>query len=234
MDIVAVEIKGLSFCYPDGTKALEDINITIFKGESVGIIGPNGAGKSTFLLHLNGILRGEGLVRVFGMDVNNGNLKNIRKKVGMVFQDPDSQLFCPTLFDDVAFGPLNCGLKPQIIKDKVASALESVNLRGFEERSPHHLSLGEKKRAALATVLSMEPEMIVLDEPTSNLDPRSKREIIQLLKGFNITKIIASHDMDLIWQICDRVILLNKGRKIEDADTSLILQNDKLLLSNGL
>jgi cobalt/nickel transport system ATP-binding protein len=116
----------------------------------------------------------------------------------------------------------------------VASALESVNLRGFEERSPHHLSLGEKKRAALATVLSMEPEMIVLDEPTSNLDPRSKREIIQLLKGFNITKIIASHDMDLIWQICDRVILLNKGRKIEDADTSLILQNDELLLSNGL
>ena len=234
MEMKVIDIKGLTFTYPDGRRALEDIDMEVFKRESLGIIGPNGAGKTTLLFHLNGILRGRGLVKVLGMNINNENLKEIRSKIGLVFQDPDSQLFCPTVFEDVAFGPLNLKLSPQEVTRRVSDALEKVGLSGFEERAPYHLSLGEKKKAALATVLSMDPQILLLDEPTSNLDPKARRELIRLLGDLKTTKIIAGHDLDLISKLCRRVILFNRGRKVAYGNTSEILQNEELLRLNGL
>lgn len=229
-----VEIKNLNFVYPDGKKALYDIDMAIYKGESVGIIGPNGAGKTTLLLHLNGVLRGKGTVKVLGMEVNDGNLRQIRSKVGLVFQDPDDQLFCPTVFDDVAFGPLNLRLPEDVVRSRVKEALQEVGLSGFERRSPHHLSFGEKKRISLATVLSMHPEVLVLDEPTSNLDPRARREQINLLKEIRITKIIAGHDLEMIFGLCGRIIILCGGRIVADGQTKEIIGDRELLEANGL
>ena len=234
MEMKVIDIKGLTFTYPDGRRALEDIDMEVFKRESLGIIGPNGAGKTTLLLHLNGILRGKGSVKMLGINMNDGNLKKIRREIGLVFQDPDSQLFCPTVFEDVAFGPLNLKLSPQEVTRRVSDALEKVGLSGFEERAPYHLSLGEKKKAALATVLSMHPQILLLDEPTSNLDPKARRELIKLLQNLQITKIIAGHDLDLISKLCDRVILLNRGEKVANGGTSQILENQGLLRLNGL
>ena len=234
MEMKVIDIKGLTFTYPDGRRALEDIDMEVFKRESLGIIGPNGAGKTTLLLHLNGILRGKGSVKMLGINMNDGNLKKIRREIGLVFQDPDSQLFCPTVFEDVAFGPLNLKLSPQEVTRRVSDALEKVGLSGFEERAPYHLSLGEKKKVALATVLSMDPQILLLDEPTSNLDPKARRELIKLLQNLKITKIIAGHDLDLISKLCRRVILFNRGRKVAYGNTSEILQNEELLRLNGL
>ena len=234
MEMKVIDIKGLTFTYPDGRRALEDIDMEVFKRESLGIIGPNGAGKTTLLLHLNGILRGKGSVKMLGINMNDGNLKKIRREIGLVFQDPDSQLFCPTVFEDVAFGPLNLKLSPQEVTRRVSDALERVGLSGFEERAPYHLSLGEKKRVALATVLSMDPQILLLDEPTSNLDPKARRELIRLLGDLKTTKIIAGHDLDLISKLCRRVILLNEGKKVANGGTSQILENQELLRLNGL
>ena len=234
MEMKVIDIKGLTFTYPDGRRALEDIDMEVFKRESLGIIGPNGAGKTTLLLHLNGILRGKGSVKMLGINMNDGNLKKIRREIGLVFQDPDSQLFCPTVFEDVAFGPLNLKLSPQEVTRRVSDALERVGLSGFEERAPYHLSLGEKKKAALATVLSMDPQILLLDEPTSNLDPKARRELIRLLGDLKTTKIIAGHDLDLISKLCRRVILLNEGKKVANGGTSQILENQELLRLNGL
>lgn len=229
-----IKIESLSFRYPDGQQALQDISLVINYGETVGIIGPNGAGKSTLLLHLNGILRSNGSVMVFGIPTRSKNLKNIRNKIGLVFQDPNDQLFSPTVFDDVAFGPINMGLPEGEVHQRVTQALSWVKMAGYESRSPHHLSVGEKKRIAIATILSMNPEIIVLDEPTGNLDPRSKWSFIELLKGLSMTKIIATHDLEILNALCRRTILLDEGIIIADGLTKDILSDIPLLEAHGL
>lgn len=206
-----IEIKNLNYSYPDGTKALCSINLDVFEGESVGIIGPNGAGKTTLLLHLNGILRGDSLMRVWGLDMEDKNLVRIRKKVGLVFQDPDNQLFMPTVCDDVSFGPINMMLSKEEVEASVNEALKEVNMLYSIHRSSHHLSFGEKKKVSIATVLSMKPRVLVLDEPTSNLDPKARRDIIRLLESIRTTKIIASHDIEMISELCSRYFFLDKG-----------------------
>ena len=229
-----IRIENLSFCYPDGQQALTDINLTIYQGETVALIGPNGAGKSTLLLHLNGVLRSNGLVKVFGKQVDDKNLKDIRSKVGLLFQNPDDQLFSPTVFDDVAFGPINLGLSETEVRQSVARALDWIGMSGYEQRSPHHLSLGEKKRIAIATVLSMNPKILAVDEPTSNLDPRSKWSLISLLQKMSMTKIIATHDLELVKAVCQRAIVLDHGQVIADGMTEHILADMSLLRAHGL
>lgn len=225
----AIEVKNLSYSYPDGTEALCDISLDVSPGESVGIIGPNGAGKSTLLLHLNGLLKGKGQIRIFGLEVNNSNLPQIRHNVGMVFQDPDSQLFMPTVFDDVSFGPINLGFPQDKVKAFVEEALRKVDMLSFVNRSSHHLSLGEKKRVSIATVLSMSPRIMVLDEPSSNLDPKHRRELIDLLNQLELTKVIASHDLDLVLRTCSRVAVIHRGR-IVMTGRALDVLRDKFLL----
>jgi len=229
-----IRIENLSFSYPDGQQALTGINLSVHQGESVALIGPNGAGKSTLLLHLNGILRSDGIVKIFGRQIDDDNLKEIRSKIGLVFQNPDDQLFSPTVFDDVAFGPINLGYAKNEVNQLVAKALNWVDMTGYEQRSSHHLSLGEKKRIAIATVLSMNPEVLVIDEPTSNLDPRSKWALISLLKGLPITKVIAAHDLELVQALCQRAIILDQGKIITDGTCTQILSNASLLRAHGL
>jgi cobalt/nickel transport system ATP-binding protein len=229
-----IRVDNLSFRYPDGQPALADINLAIYRGETVALIGPNGAGKSTLLLHLNGILHSNGAVKVLGRSVDDKNLRWVRSKVGLVFQNPDDQLFSPTVFDDVAFGLINLGYAEAEVRKMVTDALEWVGMRGYERRSPHHLSLGEKKRIAMATVLSMNPEILVIDEPTSNLDPAGKWSLIELLRGLSITKIIASHDLELVQALCPRAIVLDRGVVIADGATGQILADKPLLMAHGL
>jgi len=229
-----VRIENLSFSYPDGRQALTDVSLTIRRGESVALIGPNGAGKSTLLLHLNGILYTDGRVKVFSKPVDDKNLKEIRRQIGLVFQNPDDQLFSATVFDDVAFGPINLGYPEAEVRQAVARALDWVGMSGYELRSPHHLSLGEKKRIAIATVLSMSPEVIVIDEPTSNLDPAGKWLLTQLLRKLSITKIIATHDLELVKALCQRVIVLDGGRIVADDVADRILTDTPLLVAHGL
>ena len=229
-----VKIDNLSFCYPDGQQALTDINLTIYRGETVALIGPNGAGKSTLLLHLNGILHSDGVVKILGRPVDDKNMRWVRSQVGLVFQNPDDQLFSPTVFEDVAFGPINMGYSEAEVRQSVTRALDWVGMGGYEQRSPHHLSVGEKKRIAIATVLSMMPEILVIDEPTSNLDPRSKWSLIGLLHRLPMTKIIASHDLELVQALCQRVIVFNHGEVIADGTTSRILADKPLLVAHGL
>ncbi len=229
-----ITINNLSFTYPDGQPALAGISLTVYRGETVAIIGPNGAGKSTLLLHLNGILHSNGAVRALGRPVSEKNLKWVRSKVGLVFQNPDDQLFSPTVFDDVAFGPINMGYSEAEVRQLVVKALDWVGMAGYERRSPHHLSIGEKKRIAIATVLSMSPEILAIDEPTSNLDPRSKWSFIGLLQRLPMTRIIASHDLELVKALCQRTIVLDHGRVVADGDTSHILADISLLKTYGL
>lgn len=229
-----VKIENLSFCYPDGQPALTNVSLTIHQGETVALLGPNGAGKSTLLLHLNGILRSNGRVKVFGRPVDDDNLREVRSKVGLVFQNPDDQLFSPTVFDDVAFGLINLGYSEAEVRQSVANALEWVGMTGYEQRSPHHLSLGEKKRIAIATVLSMNSEILVIDEPTSNLDPRSKWALVDLLKRLPMTRIIASHDLELVRVLCQRAVILDHGQVIADGKAEDILADIPLLRAHGL
>jgi cobalt/nickel transport system ATP-binding protein len=224
-----VEIDHLSYHYPDGTPALKEIQLEVFRGESVAILGPNGAGKSTLLYHLNGTLIGNGRVTILGLPLVKENLKEIRRRVGLVFQNPDDQLFCPTVYDDVAFGPLNMGLDHEAVKHRVERALEMVGLQGFERRSAHHLSEGEKKRVALATVLAMDSEILALDEPTDNLDPAGSQALIERIRQFNQTKVIITHHLALAMDLCDRAIFLRAGRKIEDLSMQSLLENRDLL-----
>jgi cobalt/nickel transport system ATP-binding protein len=233
-DKKVIEIKGLCYSYPDGSKALEGVDLEILEGESVGIVGPNGAGKSTLLLHLNGILRGNSSIKIAGLEVRDENLPKIRGMVGVVFQSPDDQLFMPTVFDDVSFGPINMMMDEQEVRSSVKEALEEVEMADASGRSSHHLSFGEKKRVSVASVLSMNPKILALDEPTSNLDPRSRRHLINLLKNFDITKVIATHDLGLVREICQRSIILDKGRIVADGPTDGILSNKKLLESHSL
>jgi cobalt/nickel transport system ATP-binding protein len=229
-----IEIIDLFFHYPDGKQVLDRINLTITPGEKVAIIGPNGAGKSTLLLHFNGILQGEGQVKVDGLEISKKNLRVIRAKVGMVFQNPDDQLFSLTIAEDVAYGPAYQGLDRAVTDQKVKASLAAVNLVGFEERHPYHLSGGEKKRASIATVLSMDPDYLVMDEPTSGLDPKSRRELIALLKKLPQTLILATHDLPMVSEISERVIVFNRGRIAADASADTILSNQRLLEENDL
>ena len=232
--VKVIEIKNLSFTYPDGHRGLKNVNLVVCPGENVAVIGPNGAGKSTLLLHLNGILRGNSTVKICGLTVVEKNLKEIRKKVGLIFQDPEDQLFSLNVFDDVAFGPINMGYSESDVKRHVARALEWVNMAGYEQRSPHHLSIGEKKRIAIATVLALDPEILVIDEPTSNLDPRSKWSLVELLNKLPITKIIATHDLELVRALCQRTVVMDEGKIAADGKTASILDDTPLLWAHGL
>lgn len=229
-----IEIVDLTFQYPDGKSVLDGVNLTIQPGEKVALVGPNGAGKSTLLLHLNGILQGDGLIKINDLEITKKNLPLIRARVGMIFQNPDDQLFSLTVGEDVAYGPIYQGLAPTLIEQRVKTALKAVNLEDYAERHPFHLSGGEKKRASIATVLSMNPDFLVLDEPTSGLDPKSRRELIALLKSLPQTQLIATHDLPMVSEIADRVILLNHGRVVADGSPESILSNHPLLLENDL
>lgn len=229
-----IEIAGLAFAYPDGRQALRDVNLSVRPGEKVALVGPNGAGKSTLLLHLNGLLRGEGDVRVMGQAVREPNLMHIRAQVGLVFQNPDDQLFSPTVFDDVAFGPLYAGLPEAEVRERVAWALSQVGLEGYASRVSHHLSLGEKKRAAIATVLSMRPDILALDEPTAGLDPRTRRRLIGLMQALPQTMLIATHDMNLVAGICRRAVILDGGRVVADGPMRELMMDEELLEAHGL
>ncbi|MFA5039641.1 MAG: ATP-binding cassette domain-containing protein [Candidatus Omnitrophota bacterium] len=230
---LAVEVEQLNFSYPDGTKVLEGLTFAIEEGSSVGLIGPNGAGKTTLLLHLNGILKGQGRIRIFGTEITQDSLFEIRRQVGLVFQDPDSQLFMPSVFDDVAFGPLNMGLDAQEVKRRVRGTLAAVDMQDSMERASHHLSFGEKKRVCVATVLAMEPRLLVLDEPTSNLDPGHRQQLIQILKDVPVTKLIASHDLDMIQSLTEKVILLTHGQMAAYGPTKQILMDRESLKRHG-
>ncbi len=229
-----ITVENLSFSYPDGQQALIDVNLGIYEGDSVAVVGPNGAGKSTLILHFNGILRSNGHVKLMGRPVDDDNLKWVRNRVGLVFQNPDDQLFSPTVFDDVAFGPMNMGYSRFEVEQAVKRALGLVGMSGFEKRSPHHLSVGEKRRVAMATVLSMAPEVLVIDEPTSNLDPRGKRDLVDVLKGLSITKILISHDLEMVRELCPRMVIIDRGRIVADGNTNNILTDKKLLITHGL
>jgi cobalt/nickel transport system ATP-binding protein len=230
-----VQAEDLHYTYPDGKVALQGLSFLITHGESVAIIGANGAGKSTLLMHLNGvILPQKGMVRIGEMPVTRETLPNIRRTVGTVFQDSDDQLFMPTVFDDVAFGPLNLGLPKEEVEKKVRETLEKVGALHLINRATHRLSGGEKRSVAIATVLAMAPDILVMDEPTSNLDPKSRRNLIELLKSFTHTKIIATHDLDMAMDLCTRTIVLSEGKIIADGPTSDILINEQLLHKSHL
>lgn len=232
--IPALLIRGLDFQYPDGHPALSEISLEIKRGEKVALVGPNGAGKSTLVLHLNGILRGEGEVSVAGLQVDKPNLPLIRAKVGMVFQNPDDQLFSPTVFEDVAFGPLHMGYPEEEVWKRVDKALAQVGMTQHKNRLSHHLSAGEKKRIAIATVLSMDPEILVLDEPTAGMDPRARRQLIDLLHGMPLTTLVATHDLLMVRELLPRIIIMDKGRVVADGPSKQILNDVALLEEHGL
>jgi cobalt/nickel transport system ATP-binding protein len=230
----SIEIEHLSFSYPDGHQALRDVSLRIQPCEKVALVGPNGAGKSTLILHLNGILTGEGNIRVCGLEVIDKNFGRVRAHVGMVFQSPDDQLFSPTVFDDVAFGPLYQGLPPQEVHARVDEALEAVHMTDYARRVSHHLSVGEKKRIAIATVLSMKPEVLVLDEPTAGLDPRARRSFINLLKELPLTMLVSTHDMLLVEELFPRMVIMDEGRIVADSSTEKLMGDASLLEAHGL
>lgn len=234
----SLEVKCLAFAYPDGHQALFGVDLEVRRGERVALLGPNGAGKTTFVLHLNGILSGgAGTVRIGGLEVrpdDRDNLREIRRRVGIVFQDPDDQLFMPTVRQDVAFGPANLGLRGPELEARVASALAAVGMQGVAERPPHHLSFGQRRRVAVATVLAMEPEILVLDEPTSNLDPASRRELAEVLLALPVTLLVVTHDLPYALEICERSVVLSDGSVVADGPTVDILADDDLLRRHRL
>ncbi|MEZ4503693.1 MAG: ABC transporter ATP-binding protein [Dehalococcoidia bacterium] len=231
----AIDIERLSFRYPDGTHSLREVSLRVQPGEKVALIGPNGAGKSTLLLNLNGILRGQdGVVRINGLPVDDGGVRQIRAQVGLLFSNPDDQLFSPTVLDDVAYGPLHLGLPRDEVLRRSREALEAVGMAGFEERVPHRLSLGQKKRIAIATVLSMGTPILVLDEPTASLDPMSRRELIQLLDSLPHTIVVATHDLAMVADVLPRTVLLDGGQVIRDLPSRDVLDDADLLYAHGL
>jgi len=234
----AIEITNLKYRYQDGVEALCGLSFRALPGECIALLGPNGSGKSTLLLHLNGLLpekpAGDGAVKIYGESPSAGNLEKIRRQVGLVFQDPDDQLFCPTVAEDVAFGPQQLGLSEAEVAARVKKSLAQVGLAGFDGRATHHLSHGEKRRACLAGVLACEPSVLVLDEPTSDLDPRGRREFKAMLRTLPATKLIATHDLELAVELCARTIILDRGELIADGRTVELLSNEKLMLAHGL
>ena len=229
-----VKVSGLHFAYPDGHVALRGISLTLCAGDKVALVGPNGAGKSTLMLQLNGILDGRGEIEIGGMRLTRDNLPVIRAMVGLVFQNPDDQLFSPTVFEDVAFGPLHMGLPETDVFARVDSALEAVRMSGYRDRLSHHLSVGEKKRIAIATVLSMNPSILILDEPSAGLDPRARRTLINLLRELPITMLVSTHDMRLVQELFPRMIVMDDGQIVADGMTSEILEDEKFLNEHGL
>ncbi|BBB49787.1 energy-coupling factor ABC transporter ATP-binding protein [Pelolinea submarina] len=229
-----ISINDLSFAYDDGRMAIEHVSLDFKPGEKAALVGPNGAGKTTLLLHLNGILRGQGSVVVGEQAVDDRTIKAIRARVGLVFQSPDDQLFSSSVFDDVAYGLVYQGEEKIVIREKVAQALEVVGMPDSQARSPYHLSLGEKKRVALATVLCMQPEVLALDEPTAGLDPRGRRGILNLLADLDQTLIVATHDLEMVREIFPRVIIMDAGRVVYDGETQAALADRALLEAHGL
>ncbi len=230
-----VEARDVCFTYPGGAEALRGVSFRITHGESVGIIGCNGAGKSTLLLHLNGYLsptRGE--IRIGDCPITRQTVAMARRAVGLVFQDPDDQLFMPTVFEDVAFGPLNQGLPRAEVELRVAAALDRVGMLHLRDRPPHKLSAGEKRAVAIATVVTMSPDVLVMDEPSSNLDPRSRRRLIGLLQGFEHTRILATHDLELVVEVCPRVLVMDRGTIVREGPTADVLDDEAFMLAHGL
>lgn len=238
MSELAVDVENLDYKYPDGTWALRDVSFKVHTGESILLLGKSGVGKSTLLMNLNGLLTPtKGAIHIFGKKVVEKNLRDIRRRVGFVFQNPENQLFCPTLWDDVAFGPINLGFPQEEVEERVEKALKLVGLEEYAEKPPHHLSFGEKRRAALATILSMEPDILLLDEPTANLDPKSVENIISILKELSSkgkTIIIATHDVDTLPQITDRTMIMYNGEIKVVGSTIEVLQDFATLERCGL
>ncbi len=235
MSIPALEVIDLNYRYPDGTEVLHDAHFHIHPGERVALLGANGAGKTTLVFHLNGIFRPQsGSIRVAGLPLVDENLKEIRRRVGIVFQDPDDQLFMPTVRQDVAFGPANYGLEGDELEARVTDALTAVGMLEVADRPPHHLSLGQRRRVAVATVLAMRPEIVVLDEPSSNLDPASRRELAGILTSLEITMLMVTHDLPYALELCPRSLVINGGRIIADGPTGEILSDRNLMKANRL
>jgi cobalt/nickel transport system ATP-binding protein len=231
----ALEISDLTFSYPDGRQVLNSVNLQIDKGERVALLGPNGAGKTTLVMHLNGILLSDqGIVKVAGIKVDKENLFEVRKRVGLVFQDPDDQLFMTTVRDDVAFGPSNIGIQGEELNEVVDYALDQVKMKEFADRPPHHLSFGQRRRVAVATVLAMKPDILVLDEPSSNLDPASRRELAEILLNLDVTIFMVTHDLPYALEICPRAAILNNGKIVADGNTRDLLGDEELMESNRL
>ena len=230
-----LSVNNISFEYPDGFKALENINLSLSKGERLAVLGPNGAGKTTLILHLNGILGDlNGQITLNNNSFSEENISKIRKSVGLVFQDPDDQLFMPTVLEDVMFGPKNFGFSDELVKKNSMKALEQVKMLQFIDKPPHHLSFGQKRKVAIASVLASEPELLVLDEPSSNLDPASRRELIDILKNLDVSIILVTHDLPMALEICKRSVILNNGKITANDETYKILKNEKVMADNRL
>ena len=231
----ALEVRGLAYAYPDGRQALYGVDLVVGHGERVAILGPNGAGKTTLVLHLNGVLGGgAGGVRVTGLPVVKENLQEVRRRVGIVFQDPDDQLFMPSVRDDVAFGPANLGLRGAALAARVERALAAVGMEELAHRPPHHLSFGQRRRVAVATVLAMEPTILVLDEPSSNLDPSARRELADILRSLDLTVVIVTHDLPYALELCPRAVVMNGGVIVADGPTPELLADRALMAANRL
>jgi cobalt/nickel transport system ATP-binding protein len=230
-----LDVRGLAFAYPDGHQALFGVDLHVHQGERVALLGPNGAGKTTLVLHLNGILTaGTGSVTVSGMPVTKQNIPEIRRRVGIVFQDPDDQLFMGTVRQDVGFGPANLGLTGDELEARVQTALEQVGMANYADRPPHHLSFGQRRRVAVATVLAMEPEILVLDEPSSNLDPASRRELADILRSLDVTVLMVTHDLPYALELCPRAVVLSDGNVVADGATYDVLTDDTLMRAHRL
>ena len=228
-------VAGLAYRYPDGHQALFGVDLHVHRGERVALLGPNGAGKTTLVLHLNGILTGGvGSVSVSGLPVTKENVPEIRRRVGIVFQDPDDQLFMGSVHDDVAFGPRNLGMRGAELEARVATALDAVGMASYADRPPHHLSYGQRRRVAVATVLAMEPEILVLDEPSSNLDPASRRELADIIRGLDVTVLLVTHDLPYALELCPRSVVLSDGVVVADGRTLDVLTDDALMKAHRL
>ena len=235
MTTPVLDVRGLAYAYPDGHQALFGVSLHVHAGERVALLGPNGAGKTTLILHLNGILRaGSGTVKISGLSVEKANLPEIRRRVGIVFQDPDDQLFMPRVREDVAFGPANLGLRGDALNDRAMAALEMVGMAEYADRPPHHLSFGQRKRVAVATVLAMEPEILVLDEPSSNLDPASRREFADVVRALDVTVLMVTHDLPYALELCDRSVVLSDGVVVADGPTFDVLTDEASMKSHRL
>jgi cobalt/nickel transport system ATP-binding protein len=231
----ALTLRDVAYCYPDGTDAVRGVSLSVEPGERIALLGPNGAGKSTLILHLNGVLRpSAGEIAVSGVALADDTVRDVRGRVGLVFQDPDDQLFMTTVYDDVAFGPLNMGLPQAEVDRRVHEALHAVGLADTASRASQHLSFGQRKRVALATVLSMSPDLLVLDEPSSNLDPRARRQMVELLSSLATTMVVATHDMDLAWELCGRAVIMDAGTIVADGPAAELLADEALLQAHGL
>jgi cobalt/nickel transport system ATP-binding protein len=235
VSVPVLDVRGLADAYPDGHQALFGVNLHVHQGERVALLGPNGAGKTTLVLHLNGLLTaGAGSVTVSGLPVTPDNLTEIRRRVGVVFQDPDDQLFMPSVRADVEFGPANLGLRGAALEARVVGALDRVGMVDFIDRPPHHLSFGQRRRVAVATVLAMEPEILVLDEPSSNLDPASRRELADIIRSLDVTVLMVTHDLPYAYELCPRSVVLSDGVVVADGPTRDVLTDDALMAAHRL